>query len=184
MAFRFEKTKRIEKRKAPEPLSDENQAYHDRAKADQDRYRLAVDTEFWICACFTDEKNMKSFGERIGASGEFAYGDIARNSLGKPTGKQKKVFSAPAPHGGKVTNPLKGMKYTGDLEADSLSEADAILSAFSVAEGRPASNVFDSPHHITIIFRDREDCVAFIAEYGLSKYGDKYMDGDRMVAEL
>lgn len=183
MAFSFEKTRHTEK-KTPEPLSDENQAYHDRAKADQDRYRLAVDTEFWICVCFADERNMRSFGDSIEASGGFAFGDVARAALGKPTGKPKKVFSAPAPHGGRVANPLKGMRYTGDLEADSLSESDAILDAFAVAEGRPVSDVFDSPHHITIIFRDREDCAAFISEYGLSKFGDKYMDGDRMITAL
>lgn len=180
MAFSFEKSKQPAKKKA-EPLTDEQRAYHDRAKADQDRYKLAVDTEFWVCVCFTDLKKMESFAKRIGAKGVFGFGDDARLALGKPTGKPKRVFSAKPQKGEPVENPLAGLKYSGNLEEDSLMEADAILAAFGRAADRPVSCVWDSPHHITIIFRDRADCESFISEYGLSKYGDKYMDGDRMV---
>ena len=183
MGFEFKKP---EKRRIGEP-SSENKEYRDRAKADKARYNLAVDTEFWLCFCFADSSQRDRFAKIVGADGDwFAFGDSARDAFEAKIGSDpKRQFAALHPEGAAVPDPLSSVEYTGDLESDSFAEAQALLEAFEAVDRKESySDVFDTAYYVTVVFRDSAQVSAFLADYNLLKYGDKYMNGPPILEKI
>lgn len=186
MAFKFEKPGR--KKAADQAvLTDGQKAYRDREKQEEERFKLAVDSGFWICFCFHDAEERARFAEIASADDEFfCFGDVLREVFAERIGVQnKRQFKPKQPIGDAAPDPFEGMEPSDSLEADCIREANALLAAFDAAERRDRyDNVWDTAYYVTAIFRDSRDVEQFIREFALAKYGDLYMDGSKILEIL
>jgi hypothetical protein len=77
-------------------------------------------------------------------------------------------------------DPLADVEYTGNLEADSAAELDAVQQGFRDRTKREDERfrlVTDSEYWFVLCFKSREDKEAFLKAAGLMAVGDKYLDG-------
>lgn len=77
-------------------------------------------------------------------------------------------------------DPLADVDYTGDLEADSAAELDALAKGFRERTKREDERfrlATDSEYWFAVCFRTREDKEAFLRAARLMALGDKYLDG-------
>ena len=77
-------------------------------------------------------------------------------------------------------DPLAGVEYTGDVEADVAAELGAVEAAFRAREEREAtrmSNEIDSENWFAVVFETRAQKEEFLAKLNLLDIGDKYFDG-------
>lgn len=95
-------------------------------------------------------------------------------------------------------DPLAGVPVTGDPEVDSKAEVDAMLEAFGVkptgkdgyfrnkeqAENNRRKLAMQSEFYFCVVFKSREQKEAFLAAAGLTGYGDRYLDGEKVAAKL
>ena len=76
---------------------------------------------------------------------------------------------------------LDSVEYTGDLEADTVSELEAIRTAFDAgldpAWAAEHADILDSPHWVTVFFRDRDHKDKFVRLIDMADTGDKYLSG-------
>lgn len=186
MGFKFEKPGR--KKAADQAvLTADQKAYRDREKQEEERYKLAVDSRFWICFCFHDAEERAKFVELSQADEEFfCFGDILRDVFTDKIGIQnKRQFKPKVPVGDPAPDPFEGLEPTESLEADCLAEADAILAAWDAMGIKDRyDNIWDSAYYVTAVFRDSNDTEQFIREFALAKYGDLYMDGSKILELL
>lgn len=171
--------------KSRSKASSGESSYRDRAKADMKRYRLAVDSGYWACFCFSTREACGRFAEAVGAVGEFAFGDALEAASAKP----ERVLRGFAPKSQRMDatapDPYDFVRESdGTVNDDALALADALMDAFTECDGRSSKCVYNSPHHVTVIFPDREKRDSFAAEYGISTYGYDYFDGDKAALAL
>lgn len=197
--FKFDFSKRKPKGKrvkpVPENLDENAKEYRERARAERKRFVDATDTEFWLCLCFPSPAEMTRWRERFGFGEEhriYAYRDIAdRLAPYKPARSSAVAFGAGVGFVGglgfaeKTPDPLADVKYSDDLEKDCLAEFAALHKAL-VSARSPEKLVepTDSEHWFAIAFPLRDDKDSFLAEYGLRKLGDKYLDGMAVARKL
>lgn len=186
MGFKFEKPG-SKGAKDQVVLTDHQREYRDREKREEERYKLAVDTGFWICFCFHDDGERSRFAEISGADEDgFCFGDRLRDEFESRVGVSRmRQFKPKVPKGERFPDPFAGLVQTDDLEADCFAEAQALLDAFEANSRRDRyENVWDSAYHIVAIFRDSNDVEEFIRDFALAKYGDLYMDGSAVLARI
>lgn len=191
--FKFSFSKKPKGKKAvkpvPENLDENAKEYRERARAERKRFVDATDTEFWLCLCFPSPVEMARWCERYGFGEEhriYAYRDIAdRLAPYKPARSSAVAFGAGVGFAEKTPDPLAGVKYTDDLEKDCLAELSALHKAL-VSARSPEKLVepTDSEYWFAIAFPLRDDKDSFLAEYGLRKLGDKYLDGMAVARKL
>lgn len=100
----------------------------------------------------------------------------------KPKGSKRKK-----PLFGAQDDPLSGVEYTGDLEADSKAELGALASGWRERTNNEADrykNATDSEYWFAVCFKTRADKERFLSEAGLMPLGDKYIDGHRAATAL
>lgn len=154
-----------------------DQGYHDRAKAEQERFKLATDTEFWVCVCFKSGEELNAFKDRFGIAGTFIKGAEFRKLTGSAKPEKRKQGFPASTKGEKLGyDPLASVEYTHNLEADCLAECLALYEALKGAKGS-YKHSSDSDHWLTAVFESREDKEAYLSDWNLWKYGDKYLDG-------
>ena len=170
--FKFSFSKKPKGKKAvkpvPENLDENAKEYRERARAERKRFVDATDTEFWLGLWFPSllapykpaKSSAVAFGAGVGFVGGLGFAE-------------------------KTPDPLAGVKYTDDLEKDCLAELSALHKAL-VSARSPEKLVepTDSEHWFAIAFPLRDDKDSFLAEYGLRKLGDKYMDGMAVMKKL
>lgn len=197
--FKFSFSKKPKGKKAvkpvPENLDENAKEYRERARAERKRFVDATDTEFWLCLCFPSPVEMARWCERYGFGDEhriYAYRDVEKLLAPyKPAKSSVVAFGAGVGFVGglgfaeKTPDPLAGVKYTDDLEKDCLAELSALHKAL-VSARSPEKLVepTDSEHWFAIAFPLRDDKDSFLAEYGLRKLGDKYLDGMAVARKL
>lgn len=84
------------------------------------------------------------------------------------------------PKFGKPANPLDDVEYVDDLAEDCASEFDALEQAYrdrAKAEEQRKVAATDSEFWFAVCFSSRDEKDAFLAEFGLGRIGDKYLDG-------
>lgn len=85
----------------------------------------------------------------------------------------------------KTPDPLADVKYSDDLEKDCLAEFAALHRALvSACSPRKLVEPTDSEYWFAIAFPLRDDKDSFLAEYGLRKLGDKYLNGMAVARKL
>lgn len=88
---------------------------------------------------------------------------------------------------GKTPDPLANVDYPGDLEGDARAELDALQQGFrdrAKAETDRFRLATDSEYWVAVCFKTREDKDAFLTAAGLTRIGDKYLDGYQVAAAL
>jgi hypothetical protein len=84
-----------------------------------------------------------------------------------------------------AADPLAGVEYSGDLAADAAAELSAMEQAYrdrNRAEADRFRHATDSEFWFAVCFADRAEKDAFLAEFGVTRLGDKYIDG-RLLAQ-
>ena len=183
MPFEFKKK---QKKGRGSALDDEGMA--DRLKQEEKRYRHAVDSEHWICLCFKSEEDRESFVKLTGLpSRRYVTGEDLRQAV-EPfrPGRVMRGFARRPVSTVRTPDPLFGVDYSGgDLEAECLAEARALLDAFRAIERpEPCNEVTDSDIWACAVFEDRDDVESFLDSMNLRKHGDKYVDASSWLAEL
>jgi len=80
-------------------------------------------------------------------------------------------------------DPLAGIEYTGDPEADSAHELAAVKSAFqerAECESKRREKATDSEFWICLCFQSRDQVEEFLRNSGWGRTTDKYLDGQRV----
>lgn len=166
-------------KKQPKPKAPEKEetAYVGRAKAEQTRFKKAVDSEFWLCFCFNAKDDKASFFEMFGEMPDFITGDDFRK-MTAPAKPEKTRRGFPlAQRGAKFPDPLADVKQTESLENDCFEEAYALLDALkSVKAPDPCKCASDSDQWVVVAFDSREDATQYLDEMGIEKFGNKYVD--------
>jgi hypothetical protein len=184
----------------PEPLSPRD-AYRERARREQARYKLATDSEYWICLCFRDQSGPAAFAAALGltprnrrVSGrdlEAATAGIRADT--SPAARRKRLLTARSTRGTDLTarltarpvpDPVAGIPDTGDLVHDSAAELAALLTALTAPPDPHPPNVLDSPHWLVIYWPHRDAKDAYLQGSGLEALGDKFLDGDQAATLL
>ena len=78
-------------------------------------------------------------------------------------------------------------EQTGDAEADSAADLDAVQAGFrkrAKDEGKRFALATDTEYWSCICFQTREQKEAFLAAIGVLQYGDKYLDGELVAKAL
>lgn len=189
------KAKAAKESKSLEGLSEAErehaEAYRQRAKNEAKRFQDATDTEFWLCFCFPDEAMLSRWREAMG------FGDLHRiyssreveNRFDGLGSASRLNFGSGIKSGGlnfdKIPDPLADVEYGGGLEADCLAEIEALRQCFEAAT-TPAKLIepTDSATWFAIAWPDRDAKDKFLADHGLSKIGDKYLDGVAVAKKL
>jgi len=87
----------------------------------------------------------------------------------------------------KTPDPLAEVEYTGDLQQDTAAELTAMQKAY---RGRARAEVdrfreaTDPEFWVALVFESREQKEDFLREFGLSRLGDKYLDGRKVARVL
>ncbi|WP_158885059.1 hypothetical protein [Amycolatopsis anabasis] len=77
-------------------------------------------------------------------------------------------------------DPLDGVEYTGDEEADGRAELDALHRGFRERQAREAERMAlatETEFWFAVCFKHQADKDAFLAAANLTMIGDKYLDG-------
>ncbi len=167
--------------------------YRQRARDERRRFVNATDTEFWLCLCFPDERTLGKWRKAMGFGDLHeivraddvvgAFGEVDKSGCAVAFGGG--LSFGGLGFGGKTPDPLADVTYSGDLEADCLSELEALHECF-VAAASPVKLVepTDSDVWFVIAWPDRDGKDEFINRCGLRKFGDKYMDGVAVAKKL
>lgn len=86
-----------------------------------------------------------------------------------------------------VADPLADVEYTDDLAVDAARELSALEQAYrdrAKAEASRFTAATDSEFWVAVCFTSREEKEAFLAEFGLMRHGDKYLDGGQVAKTL
>ncbi len=185
-------------KRSDEELSEKEKGMIDRARREQERFVLYTDSEHWFATCFRTqaclEEFIRAYLEPLGmTAGVRSY--VNGHELAEKLGVD---LSTPPP--GKVAqfgmvdyksvvapDPLAGVEHTGDLEIDSLAELRALHAALAAkaAERLPSYQfATDSPYWYITVFRDRDAKETFLRRVSIIRFGDKYLDGHRVSAQL
>ncbi|MGI5201657.1 hypothetical protein ACQEU6_08755 [Spirillospora sp. CA-108201] len=184
----------------PEEL-EKRRGFRDRARREDERFRLATDSEFWLALCFRDPQDPARFCRAAGITpdGRYISGPRLAEVAGKTTfqsarDRAKALLAARAlpATGESVTDrltssphpdPLAGLTGQGGFQQECLEELAALRAAFTNTDPAPTS-VLDSPHWIAVVFPSREAKEQFLADTGLDILGDKYLDGHQAASTL
>ena len=159
--------------------------FADRARREADRFRLATDSEYWICFCFRTAGAAAAFARTARADGRYVPGASLPQAKAAPRGRfalaarsTRSLPTCPAP------DPLANVPGTGDLEADSAAELAALLAALTAAPDPAPAPVLDSPHWVTAWWPHRQAKNGWLTVTGVCALGDKYVDGHQAAAIL
>lgn len=89
-------------------------------------------------------------------------------------------------------NPFAGIEYSDDPEENALLELEEYMKVVSGKSARSKKypktmeGLVLSEYYLPVVFKDRDDKLAFFAEFGISitKVGDKYTDGEKLLLDL
>ena len=88
---------------------------------------------------------------------------------------------------GNVPAVFSDIHYQDNLEADTVAETDALMSAFqkrAKEEEKRREIATDSEFWFAVCFQTREQKDQFLKNAGLIQIGDKYLDGVRVAKKL
>ncbi|MFI0406604.1 hypothetical protein [Actinomadura sp. 3N508] len=184
----------------PEEL-DKRLGFRARARREDERFRLATDSEFWVALCFRDPQDPARFCRATGTTPDGRYvpgprlAEVAGRTIFQNARDRAKALLAsralPAT-GESVTDrltatphpdPLAGLTGQGGFQQECLDELAALHAAFQTPDAAPTS-VLDSPHWLAAVFPSREAKDRFLTDTGLDILGDKYLDGHQAASIL
>jgi hypothetical protein len=178
--------KKPEQKKASS-AEDATSDYVQRAKAEQKRYKDAVDGNIELLFCFKRESEIEAFRKLFNLPAQkFITGaDFRVATEGVKPDKQKRGFAHAPKSDAYTPDPFQGVNFSGNLPADGEAIADAMLAAFrAVKRPDPCTEATDSDIWLCVVFDSSEDRQDYLAQWNLIKYGDRYMDGSAWLKAL
>ena len=198
-----------------DPNADENvdaaelerrKGFRERARREDERFRLATDSEYWVAFCFRRPDDPAKFRSALdlqvegrlipgpmlaAATSSHAQAAHSAKARAKALLKSRGLGGA----AGETTadrmndeglpDPLAGLEPTGDLQADAAAELDALMAAFKAATARTGfGRIHDSPHWLVAYWFSREEKETWLGMTALDVLGDKYLDGHKAAGQL
>lgn len=172
--------------------------FRDRAKREEERFRLATDSEYWFtlqfrtpaaAAAFTGRLGLALHGEQLRyVSGpELAAATEHAKAGTSPAARAKQMLTARSTRGADITGQLaskpvpdplsRAATATGDLETDSAAEFTALMDALTAEPDPNPASIYDTPHRVLVCWPNRDAKDAYLNGSGLEVLGDKYLDG-------
>lgn len=169
------------------------QGFRERARVEDERFRLATDTEYWVAFCFRTPADTAHFRHALGlpdtghVPGEALNPAVGERPARTPAERTRAMLAARSAGTGTAErltsktrpDPLADAAYDGTLAGDAAAELDALHAAFTAPPDPDPSFILDSPHWLAVYWPSREDKETFLADTGLDVLGDKYLDGQQ-----
>jgi hypothetical protein len=180
---------------APEREPDRT-GYRERAQREAERFRLATDSEYWICLCFRTPEAAAGFCRAAGVTpqGRYIPGPRLARRTRTPLGSRahrmltarssRGTDTAALLAGRPAADPLERLPEPTHIEQDSLDELTAILAALTAPADPSPVNILDSPHWVAACWPHRDAKDEWLTETGVDVIGDKYVDGHQAAAIL
>lgn len=149
--------------------------YQRRNQAEQRRRAIATDGNAVMCVCFRDRKSHDRWRALVG-DGDIVPGSRVTDAFAAICDGRRAQRPAEPRFGRLGRSPLESLPQTDSLEADSLAEADCILSALDGASGS-GSAFTDTTDYVCVWFRDHEELDGFLRTRRLMRFGRLYVDG-------
>jgi hypothetical protein len=177
------------------------ETFADRARREAERYRLATDSEYWLCLCFRQPGDPAAFAAALGLTPdrrrvkgpdlEAATAKVQADQ--SHAARRRRMLAARATRGTDITaqltarpldDPLAPVPVTSDIQADSEAELAALLAALTASPDPAPVHVLDSPHWLAAYWPSRAAKDAWLTSTGLDALGDKYLDGNSAASIL
>jgi hypothetical protein len=170
--------------------------FADRAKREAERFRLATDSEFWICFCFRTAEATLAFTTAARTTGDRVPGASLPQAPARrdPRPRALRLLAARSTRGlnpaailtaSAAPDPLAAMPpEIGDLEQDSAAELAQLLTALNTPPDPNPVSVLDSPHWAVAWWPHRAAKEQWLTATGTDILGDKYVDGHQAAAIL
>ena len=168
----------------PAKLTQDEIEYRERARAERERRKLATDSDYYSVLCFKNAADRDSFLSAVGMDGPYLPGEALCDALaGRLPERNRRT--PPRKYGGseRPADPYAGVEYTGNLSADCVAEAMALLAAFKARRDREEyRNPYDSPYWACAVFRSMDEMHSkWLDRFGLWRLGDIYLDGSALL---
>lgn len=149
--------------------------YARRNRAEARRRAVATDGNSVMCVCFGDRRGHDKWRGLVG-DGKIVSGDIVEAAFAPSCDGRRAQRPAEPRFGRLARSPLMALTQTGDLEADSLAEADCMLSHIESAS--PGGRTFtDTDDYVCVWFRSHDELDNFLRTRRLMRFGRLYVDG-------
>ncbi len=184
LSFGNDRPKRKTAKIDPAKLTKEQLEYRERAKAEQERRKLATDSDYYSVICFKTAEERARFLRAVGMEGPYLRGEELCDALsGKLPERNRRTPPRKYSGGPLPADPYAAVDYTGDLEADCVAEAMAMLAAFKARRDEPEyRNPYDSPYWACAVFRSMDEMhTKWLDRFGLWRLGDIYLDGSALL---
>lgn len=156
--------------------ADGDTDYQRRNRAEQRRRAVATDGNAVMCVCFGDRRSRDKWRAAVGTDECIVSHEIVERAFA-PVCDGRRAQRPAEPRFGRLgQSPLLSLSQTDSLEADSLSEADCILSALEGASARGHAFT-DTDDYVCVWFHDHEELDSFLRTRRLMRFGRLYMDG-------
>jgi hypothetical protein len=184
---------------APEPAAPEAEpagrtGFRDRAKREEERFRLATDSEYWIALCFAKPGQATAFATALGLAPEGRYVpgpefEAATRSIRadtSPAARVKQMLAARSTRDQDITARLAAKPYPdpiaiavapGGIQAESAAELTALHKALTSVPDPDVASIYDTPWWLVVYWPHRDAKDACLHATGLDVLGDKYLDG-------
>lgn len=162
------------------------QDYQQRAKNETERYKLAVNSDFWLCFSFSDEGYKNKFDGLFGENaGGYLYGDTIKIN---PPAQEKRRIGSKNKHYKMNTPPSEPWnnlrECDGTLNDDAVSCSEALMAAFEIVDNATESDsIFGSNIYSVVIFRDQPSKEKFSEDYKIEEV-ESYANGDKFLASI
>jgi len=185
----------------PEPVEPKGRGgFRDRAKREEERFRLATDSEYWVAFCFRTPAAPAAFAAALAlpVTGRYVSGPALASATAATkadkTARAAQMLTARSTRGTDVTAQLSAKPapdpighlpgVTADLEADADAEMTALLAALTAPGDPEPVSLYDSPHWLLACWPHRDAKDAWLTASGLEVLGDKYLDGHQAARML
>lgn len=164
--------------------------YRERARQEEERRKLATDASIFSCICFSTKAKLDSAVSSLGIElecGKYTYEDVIRPALVSKgfSDSMKSASNRPVYSEETFPNPLDGIERTGDTELDIAQQFLALYDAFLGRKDKGSyKSAIDSPYWLCVIFRSCEDRNRFLDDFGFSRFGIAYVDGDKALRSI
>ena len=171
------KPKTAGKKKSAEPETD----YQKRNKQEQDRRKLATCADYNSIVTFKSEQDLKDMQKQLGVEKLF-YAICEIEGIVENFPKQKRDWKI------KTTCDSQDVEYWGEketFEETCKNDLNNFLKLAEIADKTTeVKNVYNSPYYFVIIGKDDNDMQRFLTEHKLFRYGDRFLDGSKWLADI
>lgn len=157
--------------------------YLGRNKNELARRSIATDGAAIMRVCFGDRKAEQRFESLVGVGDRIIPYEAAESAFPEVCDGRRAQRIAEPRMGRLANSPLDMLDETGDLEADSYTEAAACLEAMELADKHPSGRAYtDTRDYRLVVFPTRDRLEHFCKTRRILRYGMLYVDGTSWMA--